>query len=486
MYVRDIHIQNVKLLKDVRLSFLRGDEERMWTVLVGENGVGKTTILQCIALAASGPDRANQLADVPSLPDRRSTQSTTTIEAIFSFGQLGHLDRSYPFLLAKPDAPPRIRSRIELPTKNYVMIGFSNYNNNKTNTETIHYSSKYTDTKSLREVRREFRELLANLYKEGKNFNELSIFIESTEPKGIDPIVQARARNLRGWFVAGYGVDRKLPSPNNAPKLTDPAFQRLAPLFDKGPIVATGFSDLFDTNEDKRAYASHLKKALLSNSGILPRIKGLELRGQGGAASSKHLILGDRFGFEVGGKAVKVPATWLSQGYQATIAWIADLIGQLFWDAGRAVDADKMEGLVLIDEIDIHLHPTWQVTLIQALKTTFPRIQFVVTTHSPMVLPGLQKDEILRVKLDEQGSVVVEEMDESPAVMTGSELYEAFFGIEGLYPKEIGEALRKYGYLTSDPYRDDAEEAEMQRLRALLRAHDVLPEWEPVARESPG
>ena len=57
MYVREVHIQNVKLLRDVRLSFLRGDEERMWTVLVGENGVGKTTILQCIALAASGRDR---------------------------------------------------------------------------------------------------------------------------------------------------------------------------------------------------------------------------------------------------------------------------------------------------------------------------------------------------------------------------------------------------------------------------------------------
>ncbi len=165
-----------------------------------------------------------------------------------------------------------------------------------------------------------------------------------------------------------------------------------------------------------------------------------------------------------------------------------------------AVDADKMEGLVLIDEIDIHLHPTWQVTLIQALKTTFPRVQFVVTTHSPMVLPGLNKDEILRVKLNDQGSVVVEEVDESPAVMTGSELYEAFFGIEGLYPKEVGAALQKYGYLTSDPYRDDAEEAEMQRLRAapgarraarmgtrrpgtaLMIRLDRGPEPEPLAR----
>ena len=90
------------------------------------------------------------------------------------------------------------------------------------------------------------------------------------------------------------------------------------------------------------------------------------------------------------------------------------------------------------------------MTLIQALKTTFPCVQFVVTTHSPMVLPGLKKDEILRVGLNEQGSVVVEEVDESPAVMTGSELYGNIFGINRLYPEDVGKALRDYGYLTSE------------------------------------
>ncbi len=174
----------------------------------------------------------------------------------------------------------------------------------------------------------------------------------------------------------------------------------------------------------------------------MPKINGLELSGRNVASSAKDLILGDRFEFVTGDSTVKIPATWLSQGYQATIAWIADLIGQMFWDAGRAVPLEEMEGLVLIDEIDIHLHPTWQVNLIQALKKAFPRVQFVVTTHSPMILPGLERDEILRVRQDETGSVVVEPVDESPAVMTGSELYESFFGIEGLYPRDLGDALR--------------------------------------------
>jgi recombinational DNA repair ATPase RecF len=64
MYIRTLHVKDVKLLRDLRIDFTRDDKPRMWTVLVGENGLCKTTILQSIALAASGPDRANQLAEV--------------------------------------------------------------------------------------------------------------------------------------------------------------------------------------------------------------------------------------------------------------------------------------------------------------------------------------------------------------------------------------------------------------------------------------
>lgn len=51
-----------------------------------------------------------------------------------------------------------------------------------------------------------------------------------------------------------------------------------------------------------------------------------------------------------------------------------------------------MEGLVLIDELDLHLHPVWQQGLIAGLKHTFPRLQFVATTHSPLLLSGLEDE----------------------------------------------------------------------------------------------
>ncbi|MBK7436994.1 MAG: AAA family ATPase [Saprospiraceae bacterium] len=50
---------------------------------------------------------------------------------------------------------------------------------------------------------------------------------------------------------------------------------------------------------------------------------------------------------------------------------------------------------ILIDEIDLHLHPSWQVKIVKALKTTFPNVQFIVTTHSPLVLSSVKRGEII-------------------------------------------------------------------------------------------
>jgi len=456
MYIQHILIQNVKLFRHVELNFVEDGRPRMWTVLVGENGLGKTTILQAIAMTASGEARANQLANVPSLTNRTNEGFPAGIHSTFTFGELGHSRREYPGLSSPPANPPILHSDVVTLAGWATVLGESSYRDSQ--------GEKIKST-----VNRPFMEHSEIQVSEGMTFR--------------DPLSEVRARNLPGWFVVGYGVDRRLPSPNNAPKLDDPAFQRMASLFDKGPIVATGFADLLESKEKVREFSKTLQAALLNNSRILPRISGVELRGLSGASSARRLVEGDRFSFNIGQSTVKIPATWLSQGYQAMIAWVADLIGQNFWDAKRKVKAAEMEGLVLIDEIDIHLHPTWQVNLIQALKTTFPRLQFVVTTHSPMVLPGLNKGEILRVKETEQGAVVVEPVDESPAVMTGSELYDAFFGINGLFAKEIGEQLRRYSYLSSDPYRSDDEDREMVRIQQALKQADVLPEWEPAGRE---
>src|SRR5277367_2182911 len=99
MYVRNLHVRNVKLLRDVEISFVGLDgKPRMWTVFVGENRLCKTTLLQTIAAAASGVDRGTQLVTdvIASWPDLRNPAPLTVeIEAEFGFSETRHSRRQY-------------------------------------------------------------------------------------------------------------------------------------------------------------------------------------------------------------------------------------------------------------------------------------------------------------------------------------------------------------------------------------------------------
>ncbi|MEZ4321148.1 MAG: AAA family ATPase [Myxococcota bacterium] len=101
----------------------------------------------------------------------------------------------------------------------------------------------------------------------------------------------------------------------------------------------------------------------------------------------------------------------LSDGFHVYLALVADI-------ARRAVmlneqdggDAPKLvEGVVMIDEIDLHLHPRWQRVVLDGLQTTFPRLQFIITTHSPQVLSSVENRQVRRLvnsRLQEHGVYV--------------------------------------------------------------------------------
>lgn len=103
------------------------------------------------------------------------------------------------------------------------------------------------------------------------------------------------------------------------------------------------------------------------------------------------------------GKKLRVPMKNLSDGYKNTIGMIADiayrmailnpqLLGNVLTDT---------PGIVLIDEIDLHLHPVWQQRIIGDLQALFPKVQFIVTTHAPSVISSVKRENML--VLDEQG-----------------------------------------------------------------------------------
>lgn len=99
------------------------------------------------------------------------------------------------------------------------------------------------------------------------------------------------------------------------------------------------------------------------------------------------------------------PFDQLSDGYRNMVAMVADLAWRAcvlnpHW-GGEA--AERTTGIVLIDEVDLHLHPHWQRRVLSELKASFPRLQFVVTTHSPQVLASARRAE---VRLLENGTLV--------------------------------------------------------------------------------
>lgn len=448
MYVRSLHVQHVKLLRDVKVDFVgRDGRPRMWTVFVGENRLCKTTLLQTIAAAASGVDRGTQLVTnvVASWPDLRNPVPLS-IEAEFGFSEARHAVRDYPGKRVRGDAPPVLWSRLELAPDKRVFSGGSGYVGVGLQDE-----PGYRGAKGLAD----------------------------------DPLTAAHVFGLRDWFVAGYGPSRMLPRLGSAARQSEPLLDRLRPLFGED-LIGTGFIELLD--EDlSRSFAKVLQSVFVAG-GLLPHITALELRGRGGVRSTRDLVEAQRFEMDIRdahGEPIRVPAVWLSQGYQSLIAWLADVVGQVTLEAQGDVDAADMEGTVLVDEIDLHLHPTWQARLIPALKQVFPRMQFIATTHSPMVLPALAAEEVILLTQDEEGSVIATPSPQSPALLTGSELYEAFFEIRKLYPEELGDKLHRYSYLATDPTRTAEEDAAMWQLRRELQAAGVELDREPVAREVP-
>jgi predicted ATP-binding protein involved in virulence len=103
---------------------------------------------------------------------------------------------------------------------------------------------------------------------------------------------------------------------------------------------------------------------------------------------------------------------WLSDGEKSLLALASDLARRLAMTYPDSVNPLHEAGLVLIDEIELHLHPEWQRIIIQRLTQTFPGCQFIVTTHSPQVLSNV-KPECIHILAIEDDNVVVKRPERS-------------------------------------------------------------------------
>ena len=152
----------------------------------------------------------------------------------------------------------------------------------------------------------------------------------------------------------------------------------------------------------------------------------------------------------------------LSDGYSAAIQIVADLILRMEqnWLKQGVLSTYDTEGIVLIDELETHLHIALQKKILPFLTTFFPRIQFIVTTHSPYILNSIEECVIY----DLEKQIRMEDMSDYSA----EGIVEGYFGLEA-YSEKLLKNVKRYAELVEKENPTEEERAERARIRTELK-----------------
>ena len=217
----------------------------------------------------------------------------------------------------------------------------------------------------------------------------------------------------------------------------------------------TWFREIYLKRLEKRAGFSSLERSILNimNDGLLP-----------GSTKVKKI---NSDGLWVEQDGVKLPLTELSDGYRTTAALVLDIIRLLYRNFGKLeVKKGKdqegehykilHDGVVLIDEVDLHLHVSWQRGFGFWLKRHFPNIQFIVTTHSPFICQAADPRGLIRLPAPGE---------DRPAEHVSEELYNTV--VNG----SIDDAVLTELFGLDTPYSEPAERLreDVARLEAKLQ-----------------
>lgn len=431
MYLRRLTLTNVKSFHDerrVELDFTRPDGSYAgWTVIAGLNNSGKTSLLRAIALAICGPNTARSL--VPGFEDwisigKSHAKATALLEydptvEVYTPGLLPLSNTPFQAGLTwtwriKPDADGRVG-------------------------DTLGRQPQFSAAPASREL------------------------LEVSGPW---------QQEAEGWFCAGYGPFRRLAGGSSEVQRlmgTAGPVSRLSSLFHEDASLAEGVSWLIEQHLralEQRRGAEDLKNTALAilGDGLLPggyRIDTVDSEGL-------WVIHGEH----------RFPLREMSDGYRTVVALVVDLIkqlhdayGELALDTGLERPALACPGVVLIDEVDAHLHVTWQKRIGGWLKSHFPAIQFIVTTHSPYICQSADPGGLIRLPAPDEHrptEVVSEELYQRVVYGSGDDaVLSDLFGLDSVYSEQAQEARDELVALEMDVLKGTASDAERLRYREL-------------------
>ena len=385
-----------------------------WCVIIGENGVGKTTLLQ--ALAALRP--------VPSFGTDEPAQST-----------------------GEEAAPP-----------SWAEPGMADYENARI----IGLVRKGEEVEAALE---------ADLASESGGSFSIGYRIQTADGKLVsaEPIRAQRHLASNGPLVIAYSAFRHAGHKNMADfadvEATESLFNERIALFDPDEVAERLDYQSLDArrNDDKDA-ALRLDRILDKLTTVLIALVPDLTR------ETVH-IRGTE-GIRVETRSGLVPLADLSLGAQTTIAWIADLAWRLHMRFPNSPDPFCESAIVLIDEVELHLHPVWQRSLRAQLLQHFPHIQFIVTTHSPVAAQEsvAQGDPISVVSWQGAHSVIAPDPFPVSAVKL-DEVVTGLFELETSLATRFEALLRERRSLLQ---RRDLASSEKYRLLSLNRVAHAL------------
>lgn len=420
MYITEIEITDLRSFRGTHsVSLAHADGSYAgWTVFAGRNGAGKSTLLKAIALAAIGPLASRSLAGVFTDWVRKDAD-VGRIAAKIAFAEQKDTFQS--------------GGRV---TKTPFWAGL-----------------KWSPSTHGHDVLERWME-------------------KESQPRQKIPDRGPWADAPSGWFIAGYGPYRHLgPPPADVIKLSgDPVIARLVNLFNETATLSDAVDWLKQVHLralEKRAGAEELKETVLEilKDGLLPD----------GSLIKKV----DSEGLWIERDGVTMPLEQVSDGYRTVAALVVDIIRRLH-EAYGTLEASRNEtgkmvcaqpGVVLIDEIDAHLHVAWQQKIGFWLTETFPAIQFLVTTHSPFICQAASSNGIIRLPAPSENRLI-EHIDEFTwkAVVNGGAddaVMTELFGLEHAHSHEAEILRQEVASLEAKLMRNEAGAQEVERYNQI-------------------
>ncbi len=374
IYFKSLELENVRCFAQPQrldLSDQHGNPVR-WVLILGDNGVGKTTLLECLAWMRPVP------SPVPSTVETECNVG----RGIFSVEPALNNEENEIW-----ESLIRVGDKVTVKLKATLSVGQSLGNGGVDSTnETITTAATMT----------------------GMNGR-----LQDSSPQKHDIPSTLQEAALPDLAIFAYGAARrsgtlKVDKGARSDALAS-LFWASTELYDAEDILLKldHRAEKFGEQSIDWKRLDRVKEILAT---ILPDIeheKNIEILGPAIFSPSSEPD-GVRFRTPYG----LVPLSALSLGYQTTLTWVVDLALRLFEHYPESPDPLSEPGIVLIDNIDLHLHPRWQRRVMENLSNCFRAIQFVATAHSPLIVQAAE-DAVIAVLRKENEQVLIEMHSES-------------------------------------------------------------------------